>query len=226
MNISEALDFLNFWIGKEKGAYYTISELENLCHFGQMAYYSDNKAKYATSQLVKEILSPFKRKYNFTPSDTISGYIVVPSDSGYLDLLDIQITYQISNTIVYVGVPVVNEDERADKLRSQIDPVTITSPIAEMDVPRFIRMYPAAGYTGTVTYFVSPTKPVFGYTLISGRVFVYDPLTSTQLQWRDTEIVPVLLKSLSSIEINLSANDVSQFAQLKTQSNYAGINNL
>lgn len=226
MDINEAFDFLNFWIGKEKGAYYTIPELENLCHFGQMAFYSDNKARYATSQLIKEILSPFKRRYNFTPADTISGYIVIPSDSGYLDLLDIQITYQISNTTVYVAVPVTNEDERADKLRSQIDPVTITNPLAEMDIPRFIKMYPTAGYTGTVTYFVSPTKPVFGYTLISGRAIVYDPATSTQLQWRNTEIVPVLLKALSSIGINLNANDVSQFAELKTASNYQGLNHL
>jgi len=191
-----------------------------------MAYYSDNKARYATSQLIKEILSPFKRKYNFTPSDTISGYIVVPSNSNYLDLLDIEVTYQISNTTVYVAVPVVNEDERSDKLRSQIDPVTITSPIAEMDIPRFIRMYPTAGYTGTVTYFTAPTKPVFGYTLISGRAIVYDAATSTQLQWRDTEIVPVLLKALSSIGINLTAQDVSQFAEIKSQSNYMGVNHL
>jgi len=226
VNINEAIDFLNFWIGKERGAYYSPSELIELVDRGQMSFYNDIKPKYATSQLIKEILSPFKRKYNFTPSTTVSGYIVIPSDVDYLDLLDVQIEYTVSNRTIYVGVEMVNEDARADRLNSQIDPVTITSPIGEMDIPRFIRLYPTAGYTGIATYLKRPVKPVFGYTLISGRVIVYDSATSTQLEWRDSEIIPILLKSLTSIGINLSEQQVSQFAEIKSQSNYAGINHL
>ncbi len=224
MTINEVTNILNFWIGKEKGAYYTIEECMELLDIGQLAYYSDIKPRYATSQLVKEILSPFKRKYNFTPSNTISGYIVIPSNTDYLDLLDVQIEYQISNRTIYVPVAMVNEDQRSYVLNSQIDPVTITSPIGEMDVPRFIKLYPTAGYTGTATYFKRPVKPVFGYTLISGRVIVYDPSTSTQLEWRATEIQQVILKALKSIGINLTDNDVQQFAQVSTQNNYSGIN--
>ncbi len=224
MTINEVTNILNFWIGKEKGAYYTIEECMELLDIGQLAYYSDIKPRYATSQLVKEILSPFKRKYNFTPSNTISGYIVIPSNTDYLDLLDVQIEYQISNRTIYVPVAMVNEDQRSYVLNSQIDPVTITSPIGEMDVPRFIKLYPTAGYTGTATYFKRPVKPVFGYTLISGRVIVYDPLTSTQLEWRATEVQQVILKALKSIGINLTDNDVQQFAQVSTQNNYSGIN--
>lgn len=226
MNINEVFNILNFWIAKERGAYYTIAELEEICDIGQLAYYSDEKPKYATSQLVKEILSPFKRKYDFTPSTTISGYIVIPSNVNYLDLLDVQIQFQISNRTIYYGVPMVNEDERSERLNSQINPVTITSPIGEMDIPRFIKLYPTAGYTGTVTYFKRPVKPVFGYSVISGRVIVYNPLTSTQLEWRDTDITHVILKSLESIGINLSAQDISQFASIKTQDNYLGQNKL
>lgn len=226
MDINDVFNILNFWIGKEKGAYYTVPELEDLCDVGQLAYYSDIKPKYATSTLIKEILSPFKRKYDFTPTNTISGYIVIPSNVNYLDLLDIQITFTISNRTIYCPVPVYNEDERGHRLNSQIDPVTITSPIAEMDIPRFIRLYPLAGYTGTVTYFTRPIKPVFGYSVISGRQIVYNAATSTQLLWRDTEITRVILKSLSSIGINLSANDVAQFSEIKTQANYMGVNHL
>ncbi len=226
MNINDVFNILNFWIAKERGAYYSISELEDLTDIGQLAYYSDEKPKYATSTLVKEILSPFKRKYDFSPANTISGYIVVPSNVDYLDLLDVQIQYQISNRIIYVPVEMVNEDERADRLNSQIDPVTITSPVGEMDIPRFIRIYPTAGYTGTVTYFKRPVKPVFAYTTISGRVVVYDNANSTQLEWRDTDISKVIIKSLESIGINLSAADVSQFAAIKSQDNFLGQNRI
>lgn len=226
MNINEAIDFLNFWISKERGAYFTVDELTALIDRGQMSFYSDNKPKYATSTLVKEILSPFKRKYDFTPATTISGYIVIPSNVDYLDLLDVQVEYTISNRIMYAPVQMINEDERSDRLNSQIDPVTITSPIGEMDIPRFIRLYPTAGYTGTVTYFKRPVKPVFAHTVISGRIIVYDPVNSVQLEWRDSEIIEILLKSLISIGINLSSQEISQFAQLRTESNYQGINHL
>ncbi len=226
MNINEVFNILNFWIAKERGAYYTIEELQEICDVGQLAYYSDEKPKYATSTLVKEILSPFKCKYNFTPADTISGYIVVPSNVDYLDLLDVQIQYQISNRIIYVPVEMINEDERADRLNSQIDPVTITSPLGEMDIPRYIKLYPTAGYTGTVTYFKRPIKPVMVYTVISGRNIVYDNANSTQLEWRDTEITHVIIKSLESLGINLSAADVSQFAAIKSQDNFLGQNRI
>lgn len=227
MNINEVFNILNFWIAKERGSYFSISELEDVTHIGQLAFYNDMKAKYATSTLIKEILSPFKAFYDFTPTNTISGYIVIPSNVNYLDLLDIQITYTISNRTIYVPVALVNEDERADKLRSQVDPVTVTSPIAETTIPRFIRLYPVGtGYTGTVTFLTTPVKPVFAYTVISGRVIVYDSANSTQLQWRDTEITRVILKSLESIGINLTSNDIAQFSVAKTNDNYLGINHL
>lgn len=212
MSLEEIFNFLNFFINKYTNSWYTVSELTNLVDRGQMAYYSDNKAKYATSQLVKEILSPFRATYDFTPSSTVSGYIVVPSNSNYLDLLDIQVTYSISDHTFYVGVPMVNEDERAGRLNSQIDPVTVTSPIGEVVAPRFFRLYPLSGYTGTVTYLRRPVKPVFAYSVISDRIIVFDEANSTNIEWRETEIVPVLLKSLATIGINLPDGAISEFA--------------
>jgi len=226
MDINEAFDFLNFWISKERGAYFTISELELLVDRGQMSYYSDIKTKYSTSTLIKEILSPFKRTYVFTPSNSISGYVVVPSNVDYLDFLDMQVEVDISSRILYNPVEIVAEDTRADRLNSQIDPVTVSNPIAEIMAPRYFKMYPTAGYRGIITYLSRPVAPVFGYSVISGRVIVYDPTTSTQLGWRDSDVVPILLKSLSSIGINLSSGDVSQFAAMKTAENYQNVNRL
>lgn len=226
MDLNAAFDFLQFWINKKTGAWYTIPELTLLVDRGQISYYNDIKPKYSTSQLVREILSPFRASYDFNTSNTVSGYVVIPSNSNYLDMLDIQIEFDISTRVVYYGVPIVAEDERAERLNSLIDPVTITSPIAEITAPRYFRMYPASGYTGTVTYLRRPVAPVFAYTVVSGRVIVYDESASTQLEWRDTEVVHVLLKSLQSIGINLSSEEVSQFAQLKSQENFQGVNRL
>jgi hypothetical protein len=226
MSLQEQFDFLNFWINKSLGSFYTVGELELILDRGSLSLYEDLYPKYATSQRIKDALAPFRATYNFTPSTTVSGYIVIPSDSNYLNLLDVQTTFQISNTTVYAPVTMVNEDERANRLNSQIDPVTVTSPIGEIIAPRFIRLYPTAapGYTGTVTYFRRPVKPVFGYSVISGRVIVYNEATSTQLEWSESWVNVVLMKALSSIGINLSSQEIQQYAELKTQSNYQTVN--
>jgi len=223
MNISEVCNYLNFWINKKTGAWFTVDELIEAIDRGQMALYSDLKPKYAVSQWVKDALSPFRASYNFTT--LVSGYIIVPDDD-YLDLLDIQTYYQVSNRTLYHPVTLVNEDERAFRLNSQTNPVTSTNPIGEQTAPKTFRLYPTAAYNGNVTYLKRPIKPVFGYTVISGRVIVYDPNTSTQLQWRESEITSILIKSLLSLGINLSDGEATQFAQLKTSDNYVGVNRI
>jgi len=226
MDLDKAFKTLNFWINKYLGGFYSIEELTDVVNNGQMSYYTDIKPKYATSNLIKEILAPFREEYEFTPTTTVSGIISVPSNSNYLDLLDIQIQFQISNRTVYAPITMINEDERAQRLNSQIDPVTATSPIGEILKPRFFRIYPLGGYTGRVTYFRKPADVVYGYTTVSGRVIVYNPATSTQLEWRASEVLPILIKALENIGINLSAQDVEQFAQNQAAENYAGVNKI
>ena len=221
MNLNDIFNFLNFYINKFTGSWYTIEELEDLIDMAQMALYSDLKPKYATSQLIKDALSPFRETYNFTTQ--ISGYVIVP-DSTYLDLLDIQIYFQVSNRTVYYPIDLVNEDTRAQRLNSQIDPVTITSPIGEQTAPRTFRLYPIGVYNGNVTYLRRPIKPVFGYSVISGRIIVYDPNTSTQLEFRETEIPSIIIKALSSIGINIGSQEVMQWSEIKSQQNYLNTN--
>lgn len=223
MDLQDVFNELNFYINKYTGSWYTIPELENAIYFGSLGVYSDHKPKYATSQLSKEILAPFRQTYNFTT--LVSGYVIVP-DTNYLDLLSIQIYFQISNRTVYYPIKLYNEDEIATRLNSQIDPVTITSPIGEQIAPKTFRLYPTNAYNGNVSYLTTPIKPVFGYSVISGRVIVYNPNTSVQLQWRDSEIPMVIDKALSALGINLSAEMVQQWAEARTSQNYINSNRL
>jgi len=223
LDLQDVVNEFNFYINKFTGSFYTIPEVMACLDRGQMGLYSDHKPKYATSQLSKEILSPFKETYNFTTQ--VSGYVIVP-DTTYLDLLDLQIFFQISNREVPFAVPMVNEDVRADRLNSQEDPVTVTSPIGEQTAPKTFRLYPAGTYNGTVTYLRRPVKPVFGYSVISGRVIVYDPNTSTHLEWRDSEIPSIIIKAIKSAGWNLSAEDISAWADVQSQGNYVNVNRL
>lgn len=225
MNLQDVFNEINFYINKFTGSYYTISELENLCDSAQLSVYSDHKPKYAVSQLSKEILMPFRSTYNFTTA--VSGVVTVP-DTNYLDLLDLQIFFRISNREVYFSPQLLNEDTRASVLNSQEDPVTVTSPAGEQVGIRSFRLYPInpSGYNGTVTYLRRPVKPVFGYSVVSGRVIVYNPNTSVQLEWRTTELDLIIIKALEMAGINLRASDIAAWSEAKSQSNYQNFNRI
>lgn len=221
MTIQEVVNYLNFYVNKVTGAFLTIPECIEALDRGQLSLYSDFKTRYATSQYVKDALSPFIRTANI--NGTVSGLVTI-NDVDYLDLLDMQIFYDISNRRVYAPVKMVNEDERANRLSSQRDPVTVTSPIGEQIGLRSFKLYPVASYNGNVTYFRRPAKPVFGYTLISGRVIVYNPLTSTQLEWSEQHIDAIIIKALATLGINLNDADIANYATEAAQRNYNGIN--
>ncbi len=232
MNLQESYDFLNFFINKYTGTFYPPNELDLVVDRGQMALYTDYQPKYATSQRIKDALSPFRQRWDFTSTNTISGVIPVPSNLNYLNLLAININYDISGRTIYAPVQLVNEDEIGNRLNSQIDPVTVTSPIGEQLSPekageviqQYFRLYPLSGYTGTITFLRRPVKPNFVYTTISERVIVYDDAASTQLEWRETEMDSVLLKALSTLGINLTDNEIAQYAEVKNQQNAQGFN--
>lgn len=222
-DIKDVFNLFNFLYNKTTGAWYPISDIENAIDAGQMSLYADYQPRYATSQRIKDALAPFKGTYNFTTQ--LSGYVIVP-DTTYLDLLDIQIYYQLSNRTIYFPITLANEDTRAMALNSQVDPVTITNPIGEQMSQRSFKLYPAGKYNGTVSYLRRPVKPVFGYTLISGRVIVYNPSTSTQLEWADNLTNQIIAKALASVGINMSSAEIEQYAAAKTADNYQGVNHL
>lgn len=224
VNLQELYGRLNFWINKKTGAWYTLPELDDVVDSGSMSLFSDLKPKYATSQDIKDALAPFRASWNFSPSDTISGVIPVPSNLNYLSLISITTEYPISGRTLYQGVVLINEDELATRLMSQTDPVTYTSPVGEQLAPGFFRLYPTNGYTGVIRFFRRPTKPYFAYTTISQRVIVYDPVNSVQLEWPENWQNAVLIKGLESIGINLTDQEVQQFAETKAMQNFNGIN--
>ena len=226
MNISECHDFLEFWINKYEGGFYSPEEIDSVIDRGQMSLYADVQPKYATSEHIKDALAPFRSIYSFGYNDTLLGLVVVPQNTNILNLLDCTITFDISarNIVRQVPITMVNEDVRAIRLDSQIDPVTATSPIGEVVGFGIIQLYPKVQYSGNVTFLRRPVKPFFAYSTISERVIVYDPVNSVQLEWSENWQNSVLLKALESIGINLSAEDLTQWSEQKNQENFMGQN--
>ena len=220
MDLKEAYDLLNFWINKEQGAFYRPEQLDLLADRGQMSFYNDLQPKYGLSDRVNTSLSPFIATYTYTNSTSLGGVIQLPlfGDDEYIDFIDATpIIMDETNTVRVRPMDFPNDDERAYRANSQIRPMSITDPFGEWIGKGKIQLWPKVPQAGVVKYFRRPKKPFYSYTLVSGRVIVYDPNTSTQLECLERDQNIVMILALQSIGINISEADIQQFAETKNQ---------
>jgi hypothetical protein len=241
MDIKVIHDTILYYLNKEQNGYVTHEEIDQVLDKAQLALFNQyhtnprlpaqvQASLYGESQRIDDALSPFKARYIFTGGGspvniTSGGVITLPSN--YMHLLSMYTTVYSATLSrnVYSGVQVLNEEELIERLESQVIPVSVDDPIAIMNSSNQIQLFPEQAQSGGVYYFRRPVSPRFGYTQ-SGRTVTYNPLAydpstqptgSTQLEWRDMDINNVISIALSYYGLNLSSQEVMQFAQVKTQ---------
>lgn len=236
MTIKDVHDIILFVLNKEQNAYFSHEEIDIVLDKVQMALFNEYitnpklptnnpVATYGSSQMLDDALSPFKVKVTFTNVDTPSGILTLPSDYQYLISLYTTVYNSTLGRNIYNAVQVLNEQELIERLESQVIPVTSDDPIAIMNSQNRIQLFPESACTGGYFYFRRPAVPKFGYT-VSGRVMTYNPTAynsitqptgSTQLEWKDNQILNIVSKALSYYGLNMSAQDVMQFGEIKNQ---------
>jgi hypothetical protein len=219
MDLNDVYTLLNFYINKSQGGWYSPEELTMIVDRAQRTLFNTYYTKYQTSQRLDDALAPFKLLLSFSNA---LGVISVPGD--YYDMLSITTTVTDADDITTMRpVEVVTDDELAYRTLSQIDPPSLFSPVAVRITNHGWQLYPKVQHFGNIIYLKQPRSPVFAYSLVSGRVIVYDPLLSTQLEWNDKDILSIILIALNGLGINLSEADILQWSEMKTQQNLTGV---
>ena len=80
----------------------------------------------------------------------------------------------------------------------------------------YIQFNPINISTANLIYLEKPADMVWGYTL-NGSIPVYSEALSTNPAWNDTDMNEIIYLALSYIGVNLKDPEVSQFANMKTQ---------
>lgn len=231
MDLKVIHDTILFIVNKEQNAYLSHEEIDSMLDRAQITlfnqYHTNPKVPartqsmlYGENQRIDDALSTFKDKMLFTSSPltniTSGGLITLPNN--YLHLISLYTTNynaQLARS-VYSAVQVLTEEELIERLESQVIPVSYDDPICIMNKQNKIQLFPEVAASGGVFYFRRPIAPVFSYTQ-SGRVVTYNSNTSTQLEWRDFDVLNIISIALSYIGINISSPEITQFAELKTQ---------
>jgi hypothetical protein len=223
MDLQVVHNLVNFLLNKAQGAWYSPEDIDDLIlDPGQISLYNDYYSRYATTQRLDDALAPFKAApFVFTNGTTPDGLVNTPAD--YFDLLDIYtLVTSVTNVTTRKPCPAVEEDEVTYRMNSQIDPNSTSNPFCRITTNWDIQLYPNVPQTGVMTYLRRPVKPFFSYTLLSGRLIVYNAGLSTQLEWGDTQILSVVIKGLGLIGINIGEQDIMQWSEMKDQQNIAG----
>jgi hypothetical protein len=215
MNLDEIYTLLNFYINKEQGGWYSPEELTMIVDRAQRTLFNNYYLKYQTSQRLDDALAPFKNSFAFT---ALLGVLNNPSD--YQDMLAITTTVTDGDDVTTMRpVEILTNDELAYRNLSQIDPPSVFSPIALRIQNTTWQLYPIVQHNGVMVYLKKPRTPFYSYTLMSGRVIVYDPAFSVQLEWNEKDILSIILIALNGLGINLSEPDILQWSEMKNQQN-------
>lgn len=227
MNIQDIHNTILLIINKEQNAYLSHEEIDLVLDKAQLVLFNQYHTNprtpaqaqfsvYGESQRIDDALSAFKSKYTFTNLTSPSGIVTLPTD--YMHLLSLYTTVY-SNALsrnIYSAVQVLNEEELIERLESQVIPVTLDEPIAIMNSQNKVQLFPEIGQTGGVYYLRRPAVPKFAY-IQAGRTITYDPFYSIQLEWRDFDIMNIVSVALSYYGVNMSDQQIQQFAEIKTQ---------
>lgn len=215
---------------KESLGYISSSQIDIALDQAQLEEMEELRKAYGARQHISDDLTPFKKTLTFNgntyvgiSNDTVGsgpdGIIVLPSDYLY--------TTAIRLTTDGVYVEIVNENELADRLGSQLMPPTTSEPIAVLAgkggtiestafSTYFYQLYPQQGMSGYVYYLRRPLAPNFVSTVVN-RVEVYDSNASQDLEWNDLATQRIINRAVSILAQPMQATQAIQYHEMKEQ---------
>ncbi len=209
MNIQDIHTLLDFYLDKAGQGYLSPAEKDAALHQGQLELFEERKPAYGANQQLHDSLRPFRKKQILTNSTTPNGLITFNPD--YLHLLSIELNVLSEGKVDYLPVELVNDDEAAWRKSSSLVPPA-KYPFCRDDEGGKVQLFPEQAVAGTLYYLSTPVKPKFGFTQ-SGRTITYDPTTSVQLAWNETDQKRVIGNALKICGISLNDIAAVQFAE-------------
>lgn len=225
MDINDIHLFLQLLENKDVNSYHTPADRDNALHRSQMDVFWKIAPVYGEDAETKAAGDPFQQSYMVTPANSPGGLVTLPSKQAFPSKLNfgrllsaMAVSYDNKQMkAVYFDIDLVNNDELAKRLMSQLKPVTYDRPVATSDNDGVYQLYPQLPNTAMFTYLALPVKPVWGHTQ-QGRAITYDPTTSTQLQWNEAYLTKIIDGAIVYLGLNTGDTTLVQFMAQKSAS--------
>lgn len=199
---------------KSRNGFYSITQFNADAERAQLDAVTQYMEGYSATQKLHDALSVFKSlPYVFTLSTSVGGIITLPTD--YTHLLSATVIVFDNSTGLPIKQPItlVNEDERDIRLKSQVRPVSKSSPIG-VGGNKTLQLYPAVPQAGEINYLRLPKVPKYAYTLV-GRTITYDAANSQDIEFNDLYMSNVIAKIEAYAAAYLDDQMAAGFSQLQ-----------
>jgi hypothetical protein len=204
MTVNDVYNLAQYIVNKEQNGYFTpdefnlaIKQAENSYQdflIGEVQQYQYQRGQarihYGMNEIARQKLTPTIKNTTITiPSN---GKFTYPNDYVITDAL---------LTTDNKRIRFASQDKLYSYLGSTIDPIA-SNPIYVLEQTNF-HFYPETLGSAKLSYIGNVVNMVWGYTLNGDGLPVYDPSTSTQPIWDDTDIFEVTARLLKIVSTNL-----------------------
>ncbi len=210
-------DDILFLIDKEQNGHTSHEEIDQALHISQMEALATYVKGLGTSTYINDAISPFIYKETYNTGATTGGAVTLPS--GFMKTVSLFALVYNNDTLVTdrIFIEPVTEEQLPDRLLSQVLPISVRQPVY-VQRQAALQVYPASAFNGELIYVKEPAKPVFAYSQV-GRVITYDSGSSTNLQWRPTELNGIIYRAIEILGFNLNDLPTIQFGDKKKNEN-------
>lgn len=157
--------------------------------------------EFGQTEKIRQSISPLI--YNTVlPVDAVTGLATPPSDFEIVDAMWSQYGFY--------NIRFINQPRLQSFYRSKIDRIE-HNPVYLLR-EEGIQFYPENISFARMSYVRTPPSIVWGYTLDSNGLPAYNPLTSQDPIWGDTDMLNIVVRALAMIGVNLQFGTVLQYS--------------
>lgn len=157
--------------------------------------------QFGNNRIVRESLTP-----------VIYGYILNPDSTGFApypgDFQEVDAMWSIYG---YNKIKYVQQEYLSSYYNSQIDPI-INYPIYLIEKDGF-RFFPNDIGQTKLNYVQNPPEIIWGFTEVVPGQPIYNPATSQDPVFFDTDMMYIIARALRMVGVNLQSEDVNNYAQ-------------
>ncbi len=224
MDVNECYRLMSYCVAKNRSQGYLSPDDFNLViNQGQRMYLDFLLGEYERYQLqrpiavvefgqnerVRQSMSPLI--YGTLLNIDASGVAQYPSDYEYNDAM--------WGVYGFYNIKFIQQDRQDAYLHSQIDPI-VTNPVYLINHEGF-QFFPERPYgqnQSKMSYVRTPPSIVWGEGRDSNNRPVWNPATSQNPVWADTDILQIIMRALQLVGINLQLGSIVAFAnEIKKQ---------
>lgn len=205
--IKEIHDQINLLTTKGRTGYHSPGDIDIAIYKASKDLYNLYFKEFESSNALHDSLRPFATSPAVITLNG-SGQYTLPADFIH----DIG---EITSGSTDVMVDVVDRAALALRRADALVPPSASYPICTF-YETYIQFYPINITNVKFSYLKKPVQPVYAYTIVSGRA-VYDDTNSVDVEWNETDIGEVMVRTLSMLGVNLEDMKLVQWSEAQQQ---------